>query len=131
LNYGEHMLAGLEFRAARRRRVALLLPAMAVAFWAIADLAAARHGRLLTQDASFIRHVLDHLALAAWTLVLVLGGLATALKPRRIPAGALVAILAGPVLTPLIFRGGGGWHLWQIALFVLLVLPALAPRRAG
>lgn len=124
------MLAGLEFRIARRRRMALLLPATLVAFWAIADLAAARHGRLITQDASFVRHVIDHLALAAWTMVFVVGGLATALKPRRVPAGAFVAILAGPVLTPMIFRGGGGWHLWQIAVFIVLALPALAPRGA-
>lgn len=130
-NYGERLLAGLEFRAARRRRFVLLLPATAVAFWAIADLAAARHGRLVAQDAGAMRQWADHLALGLWTLALVVGGMATALKPRRVPAGALVAILAGPILTPIIFRGGGGWHPWQTVLFVLLALPGLAPRRPG
>lgn len=128
MTYGERMLGRLDFKLARRRRLVLLVPAAILAVWASADLGAARHGRLDVQGAGLLRHVADHAALAAWTL-LVVGAFATALKPRRAPGAALVAILAGPVLTPVIFRGGGGWHAWQIGFFLLVTLPALAPRR--
>lgn len=121
--YANQLLRRAEFRAARRRRLTLLAPAVAVAFWALADLVAARHGRLSANDAGAIRHVIDHLQPIAWMVILVVGPVAVALKPGRSRAPAMVAALAGPVLTPLVF-GPGGWHAWQIAAFLVIALAA-------
>lgn len=127
MTYGERQLAKAEFRLARRRRAVLLLPGAAVIFWALADLVAARHGRVwaLTQGdgalSALLRHTADHLQPVAWTLALVLVPLLVALKPKPKRTGAIIALFAGPVLTPLLF-GAGGWRLWQITALSGIVL---------
>lgn len=127
--YGDRLLARAEFRAERRRRMALLLPLIAAALWALADLVAARHGRLIAQGAGAVRHATDHLVPIAWTVILVVGAAAIGLKPKRSSAPLLVSILAGPVLSPALF-GPGGWHPWQTALFLALALFALIGPRS-
>jgi hypothetical protein len=125
--YGDRLLQRAEFRAARHRRIAVLLPLAGVASWALADLVAARHGRLIAQGAGALRHAADHLIPIAWTVFLVVGAAAIGLKPKRSSAPLLVSILAGPVLSPALF-GPGGWHPWQMVLFLPLALFALTKR---
>lgn len=118
VTYGEAVLARAETAhraaAARRRRLALMAPGSAAVLWALADLVAARHARLLDIDAGFFRHVVDHGAPIVWTIAFVAAPLIAALKRDPLPAGAALAFLAGPALSPGLF-GPGGWKWWQIA----------------
>lgn len=133
--HGDRVLAGQEARArrrsARRRRHALLLPALAATLWALAELVAARHARLAEAGAPFLRHVADHGEVIVWTLALVVVPLALSLGPQPMTSGAALAFLCGPLGSPLLF-GAGGWRLWQstvVALVAALVLGAAATRR--
>lgn len=110
-----------EFRAARRKRALILLPGTAVVMWSLANLVAARHGRLSALEAGFVKHVIDHALPVLWTLFLVQVPFLLSLKPKPKRSGAVLAMFTGPVLTPLVF-GAGGWRLWQIAAFAGLVL---------
>ncbi len=110
-----------EFRAERRRRALVLAGSLSVTFWALADLVAARHRSLSDVGASFLEHLGDYVQPVAWTLALVVTPLLVSVKPRPRRAGAILALLTGPVLTPLVF-GAGGWHLWQIGLLGAIAL---------
>lgn len=121
LTYGERRLRKAEFRAARRRRAATLLPGVAVIFWSLADLVAARHHRVIELNAGFLDHLTDHIQPIGWTVLIVLLPFLVAMKPKPKRSGSVLALFTGPVLTPLIF-GSGGWRLWQIALLAALVL---------
>ncbi|MCA1832705.1 MAG: hypothetical protein ABR548_05255 [Actinomycetota bacterium] len=121
MTLGERKLAKAEFRAMRRRRALALLPGVAVIFWSLADLVAARGARLSALNLGFIRHVLDGVQPIAWTLLLVVVPYLLAVKPRPKRSGAVLALFTGPVLTPILF-GSGGWRLWQIGVLAALVL---------
>lgn len=110
-----------EFRSARRRRALALLIGSPIVFWALANLVAARHERLGIIRAGFFRHVADHAQPVAWTLLLVLVPMLLAVKPKPKRSGAVFAMFTGPVISPLLF-GAGGWRLWQIGAFSVLVL---------
>ncbi|MCA1829983.1 MAG: hypothetical protein ABR552_08720 [Actinomycetota bacterium] len=129
LTYGEEMLARAEARArarrgarsARKRRRTLLFPASLATAWATVDTLVGQHSRAAT--------ALDGLELLAWTVVLVLIPLAVSIRPRRpIPAGAVVAVIAGPLLSPVLF--GAGWSLWQSALVILVCAVVVLGARA-
>ncbi len=129
LTYGEQMLANAErktrARAARRRRLTLLVPATAVSLWALADLVAARSARLSAMHAGLGHHLVDHVEVIVWTIAFVVIPIAMSLKPDPIPSGALLAFFAGPILTPVLF-GPGGWKLWQGAILTLIAALILA-----
>ena len=132
VTHGETMLARAERRArgraARRRRRMLLLPASFATVWALIGLLVARHERLSHAHASAFRHLYDHVSVAAWTLLLVIVPLAVALRPRPIPAGAALAVIAGPILSPVLF-GPGGWSRWQIAVVSAVAALVLLSQR--
>lgn len=92
----------------------MLLPAAIATLWSLANLVAARHGRLTELEAGLLRHAADHVQPVVWTLLFVLAPLAMAVKPDPAPAGAALALLAGPAMSPFLF-GPGGWSLWQTA----------------
>jgi hypothetical protein len=115
--------------AARKRRVRLLIPCMAVILWALADLIAARHARLGAQDVGVLAHVFNHFLPVTWTLLFVFAPMGAALKIDPLPAGALLAIAAGPFMTPRLF-GAGGWHPWQTFVIVAVTFLVFAARRA-
>ncbi|HEX9774692.1 MAG TPA: hypothetical protein VGB83_03820 [Actinomycetota bacterium] len=131
--YGEHMLAQAErrgrARSARRRRVRLLWPSLAMIFWSLADLLAARHERTLGAGVGPAGQLVDHVQPIAWTVLLVAVPLVASLKPQPVKAGALLALLAGPVFGTAIF-GTGGWRWWQATIVgaaCLLILAASNP----
>lgn len=135
--YGEKLLEQAERQKragkARKRLVRVLVPASVVIVWAMLDLLSARNARLDDIDAGFVRTVLDHGQVIAWTILFVLVPFGAALKPDPMIAGAALAWFAGPIVTPLLF-GPGGWKLWQIllmTLFTALVLSAHRERRAA
>jgi hypothetical protein len=132
--YGEKLLAQAEartsVRTARRRRVTLLFPTVAAILWSCSDLVAARHGRLVTDGAGFFRLSIGVVVPAIWMMTFVLLPAVAALKRDPLPAGAALAFIAGPVLTPMLF-GAGGWKWWQITvvgLMTVLVLGAAMGR---
>jgi len=128
--YGEQMLRRAEqkvrSRAARRRRLTLLAPAAIATLWSLADLLAARHARL--DGAGLVHTFIDHSEVIAWTFGFVLVPILLSIKPSPLPQGAGLALVAGPVLTPIVF-GAGGWHLWQdIIVFGVCAMILLAAR---
>jgi hypothetical protein len=129
MTYGEQMLANAErkirARAAKRRRLTLLIPSVLASLWALIDLVVARSDRLGVVHAGFFRHVVDHGEVIVWTIAFVIVPIAMSVKPDPIPAGALLAFFAGPVLTPLLF-GSGGWKLWQSAIVTVIAALILA-----
>lgn len=131
--YGERLLAQAEARAkargARRRQLLLLTPSSAVILWALADLVAARHSRLLVMHAAVLRHITDHTQVVAWTVFLVVIPLAIAVRRNGLPGGAALTLLAGPIATPLVF-GPGGWKVWQILIVGSACALILAGARA-
>lgn len=132
--YGEQVLRQAERRAravsARRRGLTLLMPGAVAALWALADLVAARHARLVSLDVSVLRHVVDHAEPILWTVLFSFLPLLASVKPEPLPSGAALALAAGPVLSPTLF-GSGGWKPWQIAVvaaIAVLVLGAALQR---
>ena len=134
MTYGERLLAGEEGKRrrtmARRRAVTLLVPSLVAAGWSTVSLTAARNERLAEAGAGLVRLLADPLLPILWTSMFVLLPLWWSLKPEPLPAGAGLAFMAGPVMTPILF-GAGGWQPWQIALLAAvtwLVLGAAAAR---
>lgn len=134
MTYGERLLAGIEGKRrrkmAKRRAFTLLAPSLIAAGWSTAALSIARNQRLAEDGAGFLRQVVDPLLPILWTMLFVLLPLWWSLKPDPLPAGAGLAFMAGPVMTPILF-GAGGWQPWQIALLAIvtwLVLGAAAAR---
>jgi hypothetical protein len=127
LSYGEELLARADARARRRafrrRRRTLLLPAGIATVWALADTFAAQGARL---DGG--RQMIEHVGALAWMVVLVLIPLAVAIRPRGVPNGAALAVVAGPILSPLLFDGG--WSLWQSAIVFAVAGAVLLGARA-
>jgi hypothetical protein len=123
MTYGEEMLAQAEARvrkqSVRRRRSRLLVPVLIAALWAMADLMAARNARLAGGGAGGIRLLFDHILVMGWTGVFVILPMVGALKRDPLPAGAALAFISGPILSPILF-GHGGWKWWQ-SLVVILV----------
>jgi len=117
VTYGEQMLARAETRRrgrAVRKRLVLLIPGVSAVLWSTADLIAARHARLDAAGAGVIRMFIDHIQPLVWSVAFVLLPLIAALGRQALVAGAGLALLAGPVMTPALF-GAGGWKPWQIA----------------
>jgi hypothetical protein len=54
-----------------------------------------------------------------WTIAFVVLPMVGALKRDPLPAGAALAFISGPILSPILF-GHGGWNWWQ-SLVVILV----------
>jgi hypothetical protein len=123
MTYGEEMLAQAEARvrkqSVRRRRSRLLVPFLIAALWAMADLMSARNGRLAGGGAGGLRLLFDHILVMGWTGVFVVLPMVGALKRDPLPAGAALAFISGPILSPILF-GHGGWKWWQ-SLVVILV----------
>ena len=123
VTYGEELLARLEAEhratGARRRRRTLLYPGAIVAMWSLLNLVAARNARLDELDAGFFTYVVDHTAPIVWTVAFVLLPLVAAVKLDPLPAGAPLAFVAGPILTPILF-GSGGWRWWQVLAFLAI-----------
>ena len=133
MTYGEEQLAEAEERArkqsARKRRTRLLLPFLAATLWSMFDLVAARNGRLVAGGAGGIRLLFDHVLVIGWTLLFVIIPMAGSLKRDQLPSGAALAVIAGPVLSPLLF-GHGGWKWWQTIVVVLVAGLVLLSTRA-
>jgi len=123
MTYGEEILAEAEARArkisVRRRRSRLLAPFLIAALWAMADLMSARNARLTAGGAGGVRLLFDHILVIGWTVAFVILPMIGALKRDPLPAGAALAFISGPILSPILF-GHGGWKWWQ-SLVVLLV----------
>lgn len=120
------MLSRARRRAARLRRVRLLGLFGLAAVAACARIVAARAGRI---DGGAVRVLLDATLVAGWTLGLVALPFAAAVKPKPVRAGALVALVCGPVLMPVVF--GAGWGLVPAAAGVAACAVALAPARTA
>ena len=86
--------------------------------WALADLVAARHARLLEADAGWFRMGIDLAAPVFWTVLFVTLPVIGALKRDPLPMGMALAFAAGPVMSPILF-GPGGWKWWQITIVML------------
>jgi hypothetical protein len=123
MTYGEEMLAQAEAHArkvsVRRRRSRLLVPFLIAALWATADLMSARNARLTAGGAGGVRLLFDHILVMSWMAAFVILPMAGALKRDPLPAGAALAFISGPILSPILF-GHGGWKWWQ-SLVVILV----------
>jgi hypothetical protein len=138
MTYGEEMLVQAEARArkvsVRRRRSRLLIPFLIAALWAMADLMSARNASLTAGGAGGVRLLFDHILVMGWTAAFVILPMAGALKRDPLPAGAALALISGPILSPILF-GHGGWKWWQSLVVVLvagLVLLSTRSRaRAG
>ncbi len=120
------MLDRAEFRLMRRRRLTTLAPGILAAVAAAVAVIADRHTQRLG-GAAFARHALDHALVLVWVGFLVVMPLAASVKPRPMRAGALAAVLSGPVLMPLVF--GTGWRWWQAMAIVVAAATALVPKR--
>ncbi|MGZ4141775.1 MAG: hypothetical protein ACXVQY_04625 [Actinomycetota bacterium] len=135
--YGEQMLARAEARArnrsVRRRRVRLLVPFLVATIWAMLDLVAARNARLSGGGAGGLRLLVDYVIVIGWTIAFVIGPMVGALKRDPLPSGAALAVLSGPILSPILF-GSGGWTWWQslvvIAIACVVLLSVRARRRS-
>lgn len=137
VTYGEQMLARAEAehgaRAARKRRRGLMYPTAIAILWSMADLIGARHARLAELDAGFFVYVVDHSMPIIWTVAFVLLPMVAALKADPLPAGAPLAFIAGPILTPFLF-GPGGFRWWQLLIVTgatALVTSATIARARG
>lgn len=136
MTYGERMLADAEARArgrtAGRRRLVLLTPTVVAILWALADLVAARAARFDAGGAGLFQIAIGLIAPVVWTVLFVLAPAVASLKRDPLPAGAALAFLAGPCVSPLLF-GPGGWRWWQIAavsaMTVLVIGGAVARAR--
>lgn len=120
------MLQRASFRLARRRRATLLGLATLTTTFAVAGLISTRHATL---QGSFFRHLIGDVMVLAWAAILVLACFAGAVKPRPVRAGAIGALLFGPLLMPRVF-GPGGWTAWTITLLLAACAAALAPPRS-
>jgi hypothetical protein len=133
MTYGEEMLAQAEARArkvsVRRRRSRLLVPFLIAALWAMADLMSARNARLATGGAGGIRLLFDHILVMGWTGVFVILPMVGALKRDPLPAGAALAFISGPILSPILF-GHGGWNWWQSLVVILVAALVLLSTRS-
>jgi hypothetical protein len=123
MTYGEEMLAQAEARvrkqSVRRRRSRLLVPFLIAALWAMADLMSARNGRLTAGGAGGMRLLFDHILIIGWTALFVILPMTGALKRDPLPAGAALAFISGPILSPILF-GQGGWKWWQSLVVILI-----------
>jgi hypothetical protein len=133
MTYGEEMLAQAEARAGkqsvRRRRSRLLVPFLIAALWAMADLMSARNARLTVGGAGGVRLLFDHILVMAWTVVFVILPMIGALKRDPLPAGAALAFISGPILSPILF-GHGGWKWWQSLVVILVASLVLLSTRS-
>lgn len=120
------MLQRANFRLARRRRMVLLGTATAATVFACGSLISARHATMSGGALSFF---IGDVLLLAWAALLVVPSFAGAVKPRPVRAGALGALLFGPVLMPLVF-GPGGWKAWQVAAMLAASVAAMVPPRS-
>ena len=120
------MLDQARFRPARRRRAMLLGVATIATLFAVAGLISTRHATL---QGGLVRRTFDDLLVLAWAGILVIPSFATAVKPRPVRAGAIGALLFGPLLMPLVF-GPGGWTSWQIVFLLAAGAAALVPPRS-
>jgi hypothetical protein len=127
------MLAQAEARArkvsVRRRRSRLLVPFLIAALWAMADLMSARNARLASGGAGGIRLLFDHVLVMSWTGVFVILPMVGALKRDPLPAGAALAFISGPILSPILF-GHGGWNWWQSLVVILIAALVLLSTRS-
>jgi hypothetical protein len=123
MTYGEEMLAQAEARArnhsVRRRRSRLLVPFLIAALWAMVDLISARNARLTAGGAGGMRLLFDHILIIGWTALFVILPMVGALKRDPLPAGAALAFISGPILSPILF-GQGGWKWWQSLVVILI-----------
>lgn len=137
LTHGDRLLAHAEARAARavrnRRMRAVGIPALLATLASVVSLYRAQHARVVATGASGFRHVGGHATMITFTFTFVVLPLVGAIRSRR-AFPAVVAIVAGPVLTPRLF-GAGGWRWWQTLVVVvasaLVSASALVRRRAG
>jgi hypothetical protein len=83
------------------------------------DLMSARSARLTGGGAGGVRLLFDHILVMVWTVAFVILPMVGALKRDPLPAGAALAFISGPILSPILF-GRGGWNWWQ-SLVVILV----------
>lgn len=120
------MLLRANFRLARRRRATLLGLATLATVFAAAGLISTRHATL---SGGFLRHAIGDLLVLAWAAILVLPSFAGAVKPRPVRAGAIGALVFGPLLMPLVF-GPGGWTAWTIVFMLAACAAALVPPRS-
>lgn len=119
MTYGEEVLAqaeaALRAEGARRRTVLLLTPTLIAISWALSDLIAARHARLVEAGIGPVGMFVDHIVPIAWTIGLVLLPMVWAIRSSQLPAGAFLALLAGPMMSTALF-GPGGWKWWQLLI---------------
>ena len=117
MTYGEEVLAQAEAtiraQSARRRTMLLLTPTVATILWALSDLIAARHARLIEAGVGPAGQFIDHITPIVWTIGLVLLPMISAIRHSELPAGAFLAFLAGPMMSTALF-GPGGWKWWQL-----------------
>lgn len=137
LTHGDRLLAHAEARAARavrnRRMRALGIPVLLATVASGVSLYRAQHARVVATGASGLRHVGDHALMIAFTFAFVVLPLVGAIRSRRV-FPVVVAMVAGPALTPRLF-GSGGWRWWQtfvvVAAGALVSASALLRRRAA
>jgi hypothetical protein len=108
----------------RRRRLTLLCLGASFALWGSLDVMASREAKLTGAT----HQAFDGALVFAWLSILVMLPFATALKPRPIRAGAIGALILGPVVSPMVF--GHGWGLAPTAGFVMASAAALLPARS-
>lgn len=120
------MLQRANFRLARRRRMTLLGVVSLTTAFACAGLISARHATMTGSGAAFF---IGDLLVLIWAGLLVIPSFAGAVKPRPVRAGALGALLFGPLLMPVVF-GPGGWKSWQVAALLAASAAALLPPRS-
>lgn len=118
----------------RRRILMLGGPALFVTSTATVALIAEQHARRSPATPHGLGHLMTDVALIAFTIAFVASPLVGAARTARaIPS--LVAVIAGPIITPRLF-GAGGWRWWE-TLVVIAVTAAIssaalqrrAPRR--
>lgn len=122
---GKDLLARAEFRLQRRRRLLLITPMLLASLWGAVNVIAWRADGL--GSASFLRRGFDDVLVLSWIAALIFVPFASALKPKPVRAGAIVAFLAGPVLMPPIFGRGWGALPSMIALGACIAA-VLGPR---
>lgn len=133
LTYGDRLLAEAEARAhsamVRRRMLALGVPALLATFASTAGLYRAQLEWIDATGASALRRAGTHALMIASTVTFVCIPLLGAIRSRRI-VPAMIALSAGPILTPQLF-GPGGWRWWQtlVVVAVCVLVSAAALRR--
>lgn len=125
--YGERLLAEAEerLRERRRRRRLLLLFVPSVLIVAVATWETATIRQSGFADAGALRIAIDHVATFGYASVLVGFPLWVAFGAGLHALAASIALVAGPVLAPILF--GPGWSPWQrlaVAAVCLLVIAA-------